>query len=63
MGSCDREGCWLAPDSNDAVAFIPGMRVLMGLISSTPQPLGVSLALTMIYIKKNRCEMSGTVFR
>ena len=42
------------------VIFIPGMRVLMGLISSTPQSLGVSLALIMIYIKKNRCEISGT---
>ena len=51
------------PGIRNAVAFIPGMRVLMGLISSTPQSLGVSLALIMIYIKKNRCEMSGTVFR
>ena len=35
----------------------------MGLISSTPQSLEVSLALIMIYIKKNRCEMSEIVFR
>ena len=54
MGSCDRKGCWSAGDSNNAVAFILGMSVLMGLISSTPQPLGVSLTLIMIYIKKNR---------
>ena len=63
MGSGDREGCWSAEDPNNAVAFIPGMRVLMSLISSTPQSLGVSLTLTMIYIKKNRCEMSGTQVR
>ena len=63
MGSCDREGYWSAGDSNNAMAFISGMRVLMGLISSVLQSLGVSLALIMIYIKKNRCDMSEIVFR
>ena len=63
MGSCDREGCWSAEDFNDAVAFISDMSVLMGLILSTPQSLEVSLTLIMIYIKKNRCEMSEIAFR
>ena len=45
------------------MTFFSDMRVLMGLISSTPQSLGVSLTLIIIYIKKNRCEMSETVFR
>ena len=65
MGSCDREGCWSTRDSNNAVAFISGMSVLMSLISSIPQSLGVSLILIliMIYIKKNRCGISGIVFR
>ena len=44
-----------------AVAFISGISVLISLISSTSQLLEVSLALIMIYIKKNRCEMSEKV--
>ena len=63
MESCDREGCWSAEDSNNTVAFISGMRVLMSLILSTSQSLEVSLILIMIYIKKNRCEISEIAFR
>ena len=61
--SCDRKGCWSVGDLNNAVAFILGVSVLMGLISSTPQSLGVSLILIMVYIKKNRYGMSGIAFR
>ena len=45
------------------MTFIPGIRVLMSLISSTPQSLEVSSILIMIYIKKNRCEISEIIFR
>ena len=63
MKSCNRKDCWSAPDSNNAIAFISGLRVLIGLILSIPQLLEVLLTLIIIYIKKNRCEISEIVFR
>ena len=45
------------------MTFILDMRVLIDLISSISQSLEVSLTLIMIYVKKNRCEMSEIVFR
>ena len=45
------------------MAFILDVSVLMSLILSIPQSLEVSLTLIIIYIKKNRCEISGIAFR
>ena len=45
------------------MAFILGVSVLISLILSISQLLGVSLTLIIIYIKKNRCEISEIVFR